>query len=178
MCVEIRGRLQRAEKLTVGLADEHVRWQATVSTLDEKILNLIGDVFISAAARIGITPAALRSYMETARRQVVRELAKQGNLGVQTERLTNVRVRELLKDAELQKRVHTLLSNPGAVGSPIIRNAIDESINRAVKREARMQPRPVYFNEIMQNPELYNLTPGQLRTVNEINNVSENFKRI
>ena len=44
-----QGRLQRAEKLTVGLADEHVRWQETVSTLDEKILNLIGDVFISAA---------------------------------------------------------------------------------------------------------------------------------
>ena len=34
-----QGRLQRAEKLTVGLADEHVRWQETVSTLDEKILN-------------------------------------------------------------------------------------------------------------------------------------------
>ena len=44
-----QGRLQRAEKLTVGLADEHVRWQETVATLDEKILNLIGDVFISAA---------------------------------------------------------------------------------------------------------------------------------
>ena len=41
--------MQRAEKLTVGLADEHVRWQETVATLDEKILNLIGDVFISAA---------------------------------------------------------------------------------------------------------------------------------
>ena len=136
------------------------------------------EVFISAAARIGITPAALRSYMETARRQVVRELAKQGNLGVQTERLTNVRVRELLKDAELQKRVHTLLSNPGAVGSPIIRNAIDESINRAVKREARMKPRPVYFNEIMQNPELYNLTPGQLRTVNEVNNVFAGYRNL
>ena len=36
-------------KNDVGLADEHVRWQETVATLDEKILNLIGDVFISAA---------------------------------------------------------------------------------------------------------------------------------
>ena len=44
-----QGRLKRAEKLTVGLADEHVRWQATVAGLDEAILNLIGDVFISAA---------------------------------------------------------------------------------------------------------------------------------
>ena len=44
-----QGRLKRAEKLTVGLADEHVRWMATVATLDEKILQLIGDVFISAA---------------------------------------------------------------------------------------------------------------------------------
>ena len=136
------------------------------------------DVFLSAAARIGITPAALRSYMETSRRQVVRELAKQGNLGVQTKKLTNVRVRELLQDAELQKRVHILLSNPSSVGSPIIRNAIDEAINVAVKREGRRQPRPVYFNEIMQNPELYNLTPGQLRTVNEINNVFAGYRNL
>jgi hypothetical protein len=42
-------RLQRAEKLTVGLADEQVRWAQSVDTLGDQIEKLIGDVFISAA---------------------------------------------------------------------------------------------------------------------------------
>ena len=42
-------RLIRAEKLTTGLADEHRRWGANIELLEEKIKQLIGDAFISAA---------------------------------------------------------------------------------------------------------------------------------
>ena len=42
-------RLERAEKLTVGLADEHKRWGENIGILDTKIRQLVGDVFISAA---------------------------------------------------------------------------------------------------------------------------------
>ena len=42
-------RLVRAGKLTTGLADESVRWRATVATLKDEYLALTGDVFISAA---------------------------------------------------------------------------------------------------------------------------------
>lgn len=42
-------RLERAEKLTTGLADEHRRWGENIEMLDSKIKKLIGDVFISAA---------------------------------------------------------------------------------------------------------------------------------
>jgi dynein heavy chain len=42
-------RLERAEKLTVGLADEQVRWKASVANFDVQIGNLVGDVFLSAA---------------------------------------------------------------------------------------------------------------------------------
>ena len=48
--VELTGnRLQRAEKLTVGLADEQVRWATSVETLGDQIEKLVGDIFISAA---------------------------------------------------------------------------------------------------------------------------------
>ncbi len=43
-------RLVRAEKLTSGLADEHVRWKATVEVMDTEIRSLVGDIFVSAAA--------------------------------------------------------------------------------------------------------------------------------
>ena len=39
----------RAEKLTGGLENEHKRWQESVKELDEKILQLVGDIFVSAA---------------------------------------------------------------------------------------------------------------------------------
>lgn len=42
-------RLERAEKLTVGLADEHKRWGENIHLLDSKIRKLVGDVFMSAA---------------------------------------------------------------------------------------------------------------------------------
>ena len=43
------GRMSRAEKLVVLLADEGVRWKETVATLEVEIENLVGDVFLSCA---------------------------------------------------------------------------------------------------------------------------------
>ena len=43
------GRMGRAEKLVVLLADEGVRWKETVGTLEIQINNLVGDVFLSCA---------------------------------------------------------------------------------------------------------------------------------
>ncbi|CAK8985673.1 unnamed protein product [Durusdinium trenchii] len=43
-------RLGRADILTVGLKDEGVRWRETVSTIRQDIINLTGDVFLSAAS--------------------------------------------------------------------------------------------------------------------------------
>jgi dynein heavy chain len=45
-----KGRLQRADVLTMGLADEGVRWRETVGFIRTEIVNLTGDVFLSAAA--------------------------------------------------------------------------------------------------------------------------------
>eukprot|EP00741_Cyanophora_paradoxa_P000409 tig00000404_g400.t1 len=42
-------RLQRAEKLTVGLADEAVRWAESVQSLTQQIDDLVGNVFLSSA---------------------------------------------------------------------------------------------------------------------------------
>ena len=44
-----QSRMNRAEKLVVLLADEGVRWKETVETLEEEIVNLVGDVFLSCA---------------------------------------------------------------------------------------------------------------------------------
>ena len=45
-----QSRLERANKLTSGLADEGVRWKATLETLSADRLNLIGDAFLSCGA--------------------------------------------------------------------------------------------------------------------------------
>ncbi|CAE8588678.1 unnamed protein product [Polarella glacialis] len=45
-----KDRLARADILTVGLADEGVRWRLTVQSIRQDITNLTGDVFLSAAA--------------------------------------------------------------------------------------------------------------------------------
>lgn len=45
-----KGRLQRADVLTMGLADEGVRWRETVVGIRQEIVNLTGDVFLSSAA--------------------------------------------------------------------------------------------------------------------------------
>ena len=44
-----KDRLDRAEKLTSGLADEQVRWKASVDGFNQRIANLVGDVLLSAA---------------------------------------------------------------------------------------------------------------------------------
>jgi len=44
-----RKRLDRAGKLTSGLADEGVRWQATADQLQAQAALLVGDVFLAAA---------------------------------------------------------------------------------------------------------------------------------
>ena len=43
-------RLKRAGKLTLALADEQVRWGENVVMFNEQIGNVVGDVFIAAAA--------------------------------------------------------------------------------------------------------------------------------
>lgn len=51
-CLQVdltRKRLERAGKLTSGLADEGVRWQATADQLQTQTELLVGDVFLSAA---------------------------------------------------------------------------------------------------------------------------------
>merc|ERR1719207_465695 len=44
------GRLKRADILTLGLADESVRWAATVGGITDEIVRLTGDAFLSAAS--------------------------------------------------------------------------------------------------------------------------------
>ena len=44
-----KDRLENAAKLTTGLADEGVRWKASVQTYDAQIKNLVGDVLLSSA---------------------------------------------------------------------------------------------------------------------------------
>ncbi|XP_042305771.1 dynein axonemal heavy chain 1 isoform X2 [Sceloporus undulatus] len=47
-CEQCEQRLNRADKLINGLADERVRWQETVQNLDYMINNIAGDVLVSA----------------------------------------------------------------------------------------------------------------------------------
>jgi len=57
-------RLENAEKLTRLLADEYVRWKENVKKMDQQILNLIGDVFVSAGAISYLGPFT-GNYRET-----------------------------------------------------------------------------------------------------------------
>ena len=43
-------KLGRAEKLLSGLADEKMRWAATIETLDARIKNVVGDVLMAAGS--------------------------------------------------------------------------------------------------------------------------------
>ncbi|XP_060621830.2 dynein axonemal heavy chain 1 [Anolis sagrei] len=47
-CEQCEQRLNRADKLINGLADERVRWQETVQNLDYMINNISGDVLVSS----------------------------------------------------------------------------------------------------------------------------------
>ena len=49
-------RLDRAGKLTTGLADEQIRWKEKVEELKEDVRKLIGDVFLSAASVVYYGP--------------------------------------------------------------------------------------------------------------------------
>ena len=42
-------KLQRAEKLVLGLAGERTRWESTITALDEQMVNLPGDCVVAAA---------------------------------------------------------------------------------------------------------------------------------
>uniref|UniRef100_A0A1X7UKU1 AAA+ ATPase domain-containing protein n=2 Tax=Amphimedon queenslandica TaxID=400682 RepID=A0A1X7UKU1_AMPQE len=46
---QTQARLQRASKLTTGLADEQIRWSESVKKLDEEVNNVVGNVFVAAA---------------------------------------------------------------------------------------------------------------------------------
>jgi hypothetical protein len=57
-----RKRLERAGKLTSGLADEGVRWGATAAAIEESARLLVGDVFLAAGciAYLGAFTGAFR----------------------------------------------------------------------------------------------------------------------
>ena len=63
---ETQVKLGRAAKLTVGLADEQVRWGEQVSVMDSNVIYIPGDSFLCAAILIyfGPFPAALRSPIQ------------------------------------------------------------------------------------------------------------------
>lgn len=47
---ETSNRIERASKLTTGLADERVRWQEMMGQLDGQIASVVGNTFVSAAS--------------------------------------------------------------------------------------------------------------------------------
>jgi dynein heavy chain len=47
--IKTNNRLISAEKLTVLLEEEGIRWKEQIETIGEELLRLIGDVFLSAA---------------------------------------------------------------------------------------------------------------------------------
>jgi dynein heavy chain len=47
--IKTNNRLISAEKLTVLLEEEGIRWKEQIATIGEELLRLIGDVFLSAA---------------------------------------------------------------------------------------------------------------------------------
>lgn len=72
-----RKRLDRAGKLTSGLSEEGVRWQATAEQLQAQIALLVGDVFISAAciAYFGAFTGSYRCVWRGAQGQLGRSTA-------------------------------------------------------------------------------------------------------
>jgi len=57
------GRMGRAEKLVVLLADEGIRWKETVGSLQDEIERLVGNIFLSSAC-ISYFGAFTGSYRE------------------------------------------------------------------------------------------------------------------
>lgn len=64
---ETQAKLQRAGKLTVGLADEKVRWGEQVETMDASVIYIPGDSFLCAAILIYSCPfpAAFREELHS-----------------------------------------------------------------------------------------------------------------
>lgn len=60
---QTKARLERAEKLTSGLASEGVRWRESVVIIDSQIQELVGDVFLAAAC-VSYYGAFTGSYRE------------------------------------------------------------------------------------------------------------------
>ena len=44
-----QARLTRSGKLTSALGDEQIRWEESVTQFEQEIINIVGNVFISAA---------------------------------------------------------------------------------------------------------------------------------
>ena len=47
---DCQAKLQRADKLIGGLGGEKVRWQQTVSSLGDAMINVVGDVVVAAGS--------------------------------------------------------------------------------------------------------------------------------
>ena len=71
-----RERLERAEELTTGLADEQVRWKQRTEELDEQLRSLTGDMILAAASisYCGPFTGQYRSEMVTEWIESIREL--------------------------------------------------------------------------------------------------------
>nr|WAW84827.1 axonemal dynein heavy chain 1 [Halisarca dujardinii] len=66
-CDVCSARLERAEKLIGGLADEKIRWGEAVTVFDQELINVVGDVLISAGsvAYLGPFTGKYRNSMVT-----------------------------------------------------------------------------------------------------------------
>lgn len=49
-------RMDRAVRLITGLSDERVRWLNTIATIESNVINVTGDILISAGAVAYLTP--------------------------------------------------------------------------------------------------------------------------
>eukprot|EP00884_Botryococcus_braunii_P017803 jgi/Botrbrau1/4706/Bobra.0218s0027.1 len=65
---ECIAKLSRAEKLTVGLSDERVRWKTSVEQLQRNLTNVVGDMLIAGAsvAYLGAFTPAFRQAIHNA----------------------------------------------------------------------------------------------------------------
>lgn len=73
---QLQAKIERGDKLITGLADEKLRWEQSLVTLDEQYYNLVGDVPLAAAfmSLCGPFPADYRDEMNKMWMEKVREL--------------------------------------------------------------------------------------------------------
>ena len=128
--------------------------------------------FKEQAAYAGVDSRALRRYMELARIQVIRDLHQRPG-----EPLKLSEIREMLRNPAIQRSVYHILATPRGAGSETIQRAMDSAITAATKRETRRPVREsIYFNEVAQNPELFDLTPIQQQFLDESNDLLVKMK--